>query len=270
MAPTFKKSYKHLNDAENAEQETSISPPESPNSRPGAVIHLVALWAVLLAQAAIISLLLLRLRRGEIPYRPHLLYSPADRVVKYEVKTFNFGIGDDLSPFQQPPSDELDEMWEDLYNFGVHRIPKEEAALLPNKTSAIPDDPDGYYIAELEIFHQLHCLNMIRKALYPERYPDMALGGAQADEHVGHCIDAIRQGLMCAADTSVIVWQWDEKQQRTTFRGNVAHTCRNFDAIRDWAMERQITEKYHQEVYMEDDIRIPLYNADGSFYFPET
>lgn len=41
---------------------------------------------------------------------------------------------------------------------GVHRIPKEEAALLPNKTAAIPGDPDGYYIAELEVFHQLHCL----------------------------------------------------------------------------------------------------------------
>lgn len=44
------------------------------------------------------------------------MLAPADHVVKYEVKTFNFGIGDDLSPFQQAPSDELDEMWEDLYN----------------------------------------------------------------------------------------------------------------------------------------------------------
>jgi len=27
------------------------------------------------------------------------------------------------------------------------------------------------YIIELEVFHQLHCLNDIRKAFYPERYP---------------------------------------------------------------------------------------------------
>lgn len=111
---------------------------------------------------------------------------------------------------------------------------------------------------------------MIRKALYPERYPDMALGTDQSDEHVGHCIDAIRQGLMCAADTSVIVWQWDEKSQKTTFRGNVAHTCRNFDAIRDWALERQITEKFHQEILVQDNIQIPIFNPDGSSYFPSS
>lgn len=31
--------------------------------------------------------------------------------------------------------------------------------------------PDQY-VVQLDVFHQLHCLNAIRKTLYPERYWD--------------------------------------------------------------------------------------------------
>jgi hypothetical protein len=40
---------------------------------------------------------------------------------------------------------------------GISRITKDQARLLPNKTSAIPGDEDGYIVG-LEVFHQLHCL----------------------------------------------------------------------------------------------------------------
>ena len=39
----------------------------------------------------------------------------------------------------------------------ILKIPRSEAILLPNKTYPIKDQP-GYYIAELDVFHQLHCL----------------------------------------------------------------------------------------------------------------
>lgn len=43
------------------------------------------------------------------------------------------------------------------------------AAQLPNRTTRIPGDDDGYIIG-LDVLHQLHCLNMLRKSLYPDRY----------------------------------------------------------------------------------------------------
>jgi hypothetical protein len=39
----------------------------------------------------------------------------------------------------------------------IMKIPKSEAALLPNKTYPIKDEP-GYYLGALDVFHQLHCL----------------------------------------------------------------------------------------------------------------
>jgi Mycotoxin biosynthesis protein UstYa len=92
------------------------------------------------------------------------------------------------------------------------KIPRSEAVLLPNKTYPIEDLP-GYYVAELDVFHQLHCLvsssslsplfhltnmttlqNIVRR-LHREYYinnPDLLVD----EDHVSHCVDAIRQSLM--------------------------------------------------------------------------
>jgi hypothetical protein len=40
---------------------------------------------------------------------------------------------------------------------GIVKIPRSEAARLPNKTYPIQNEP-GYYLAGLDVFHQLHCL----------------------------------------------------------------------------------------------------------------
>ena len=87
------------------------------------------------------------------------------------------------------PTNETDALWEDLYlsksiffdpffgrltnhaSFivGVSQIPYSSARQLPNATELIPGTEDQY-IVELDVFHQLHCLNALRKSFYPERY----------------------------------------------------------------------------------------------------
>jgi len=51
-------------------------------------------------------------------------------------------------------------------------ITPHEASKLPNKTVKIPGQ-ENQYLIQLEVFHQIHCLDLIRKALYVpkvERY----------------------------------------------------------------------------------------------------
>jgi len=84
----------------------------------------------------------------------------------------------------QGKSPETDSAWQELYNSEslisiyrvaltdpsdtILRIPKEQAALLPNRTVPIVDDPEGYYISQIDVFHQLHCLvRVIDFLLYP-------------------------------------------------------------------------------------------------------
>lgn len=52
---------------------------------------------------------------------------------------------------------------------GIVKVNTEEASNLPNSTAELPHE-SGFYVVEIDAFHQLHCLNYIRKALYPDRY----------------------------------------------------------------------------------------------------
>ncbi|KAJ7449171.1 hypothetical protein FB451DRAFT_753621 [Mycena latifolia] len=205
-----------------------------------------------------------------VPLDPHkVLYSPALKAVEHEVQVYNVGFTGDLSPFQIPSSPALDQMWDNLYNFGISRITKDEAARLPNKTHAIPGD-DGHYIAELDVFHNLHCLNKVRMALDPDYYPDWRISTTNnwipsqknATEHVSHCIDWIRQSIMCNGDTSVIVWQWSPFMNASIVKGNVAHTCRKFDKLQDWGKEHMLQKMYDPTVHIEDDIVVPIFHNE--------
>ena len=40
---------------------------------------------------------------------------------------------------------------------GISRIPRSQAARLPNRTEDIPGD-EGNFIIELDVFHEIHCL----------------------------------------------------------------------------------------------------------------
>ncbi|KZT35595.1 hypothetical protein SISSUDRAFT_1064338 [Sistotremastrum suecicum HHB10207 ss-3] len=168
------------------------------------------------------------------------LYSPVNNVVRNEVRVFSHALS--RSKFHGPPTNETDEAWEALYEGGISSIHVSQAVLLPNWTEAIPGN-ESYYAVALDVFHQLHCLNLIRKALLPERYgpPDNVItvpgeNSVQFD-HVDHCINSVRESLMCNADVAVNVWQWDDKKKRTKPRVDVLHTCKNWGDILDWATE---------------------------------
>lgn len=89
-----------------------------------------------------------------------LVVAPANEYVEYQTEVFHDNIYD-RSPYQADeggPTDEMDEMWSDLYGGGgFMMIMKDAADKLPNKTAEVPGKP-GEYIITLEVFHQLHCL----------------------------------------------------------------------------------------------------------------
>jgi len=173
-----------------------------------------------------------------------VLYSPAETAIRFEDVTFHSNLGNDLSVYSGQPSEKVDTAWENLYNrYAVSRISEYEANLLHEPTIGISNDP-GYYVVSLDVFHQLHCLNYIRKRLYPSYYVSVHnLSNSQEQResiHLVHCIDSLRQTLMCTADISVIPFRWEEQQQRPILTLNSTHTCRNFDTIRKWADDHQL------------------------------
>ncbi|KAK4496833.1 hypothetical protein PRZ48_012817 [Zasmidium cellare] len=71
----------------------------------------------------------------------------------------------------------------------------------------IAKDP-GYYAVILDVFHQLHCLNMIRKRVRSRESFDEMQDGPLNTVHMDHCLDSLRQSLMCSGDITPMPFVW--------------------------------------------------------------
>ncbi|KIY65540.1 hypothetical protein CYLTODRAFT_379255 [Cylindrobasidium torrendii FP15055 ss-10] len=189
---------------------------------------------------------------GYGPRERSLLFSPALEAIEHETKVFTSGLVETGTNTRwQGTTPDVDAAWQELYNNTLLRIPKAQAAMLPNRTYPIYGD-EGYYVGGLDVFHQLHCLNMIRMTVYHDSYPSQMF--ELKDNHISHCIDSIRQSLMCNPDLSVNVWQWNATQAAVVGHGTQVHSCRSFDRIRDWAHASAMVEPLDRSIYVEDDL----------------
>ena len=58
-------------------------------------------------------------------------------------------------------------------------------------------------------------------------------------EHLDHCVDYLRQSLMCRPSIEMLPFGVDEDTRSFKARFDGTHTCADFEAVRDWAVERQ-------------------------------
>ncbi|KAK4955625.1 hypothetical protein LTR10_006564 [Elasticomyces elasticus] len=161
--------------------------------------------------------------------------------------------------YRQPPSPEVDAAWEALGTDYRPLIIKEgeeafNAGLEPGYHIKRSPELGGGFPVQVEGLHHLHCLNLLRQTLYwnYDYYNKKGTGAFMNDDepfrsHIGHCVDILRQQLMCTADFNVFgqVWVTDIDAAFPDFM--TKHKCKDFDAIRQWAHDGQITEKQMQD-----------------------
>ncbi|KAH7033608.1 uncharacterized protein B0I36DRAFT_321752 [Microdochium trichocladiopsis] len=141
--------------------------------------------------------------------------------IKYTDQKFN-GTFMKEDIYRQPASPEVDEAWTAL---GVDARPgiisKAEgfaSGLGPGHVQ-VSEKYGGGFIVNVEAMHHLHCLNLLRQSLY-FNYPYYKKLGQGAfvngDDivqlHVTHCLDTVRQVLMCNADTGILGQVWSVAQ----------------------------------------------------------
>lgn len=73
---------------------------------------------------------------------------------------------------------------------------------------------------------------------YPETYPIKAEHTEAIALHRGHCIDQIRQYVMCAGDMTPYGMRWFPNPGRYYADSDVTHTCRDFGKLQDWTANR--------------------------------
>ncbi|KAI0592927.1 hypothetical protein F4775DRAFT_587173 [Biscogniauxia sp. FL1348] len=126
----------------------------------------------------------------------------------------------------------------------------------PEVAVKIPEElgygPDAF-IAQTEVFHHLHCLDILRKETSYDHYylakEGPFPGGAQHQAHVGHCFDILAQAIKCTGSVDMITFNWVEEWKQP-FPDFMNHkVCRDFDGLLAWvnqnAMDPEVFQKMH-------------------------
>ncbi|KAF2176822.1 hypothetical protein K469DRAFT_605627, partial [Zopfia rhizophila CBS 207.26] len=144
--------------------------------------------------------------------------------------------------FSEAPSPETDAAWTSI--FPPH------GGFFHDKNVAA----DG---ASLAVYHQLHCLDAIRHAYWIlhdaiVQGQNISLNGLAdwyTPWHTRHCIDFLRQMLMCSAD--VTIERNDPKIGGIRGFG-IAHQCKKWEDVVGWTMDRQKAGEDQGYVYSSD------------------
>ena len=54
---------------------------------------------------------------------------------------------------------------------------------------------------------------------------------------------------MCHGDVATVYWQWKPRERRPVPRLEITHTCRDFEAIKQWALNHQLENDEETLVY---------------------
>ncbi|KAL9941447.1 hypothetical protein ACHAO5_008979 [Verticillium nonalfalfae] len=149
---------------------------------------------------------------------------------------------------------EVDRAWDHITNnVGDQMISQAQLERLGLDPSSIkwkhPTTGEEGYRVGIEVFHQLHCLNLLRMATWSEYYSQEEVGGDVATDpedlrgHVDHCLEALRLNLMCQSDIGIFTFKNypDLPVEGHWPDFSTLHVCRNFDDIRNWAMVNSVT-----------------------------
>ncbi|KAG1813502.1 uncharacterized protein BJ212DRAFT_1365326, partial [Suillus subaureus] len=190
-----------------------------------------------------------------------VLYSPANEAIEYVgIIRFNGTLGTP-SIYRGPPSPEINAAWDRIsLDARPVRMTLEQLLRTGEKPSPsmarYPDEHGGGYMASVEVIHQLHCLDMIRRASWGEQDNSTSHEFKDSPEvfrriHLDHCIEMLRQNLMCRGDVTMLTYDWVKGLDRPLPDFNTPHRCRNFEKILNWVDEHHHKSKV---VRLEDNV----------------
>ena len=156
--------------------------------------------------------------------------------------------------YRQEASPEVDAAWLRLSNINPVPISSSDVEKLgydSSKTARFPPEfglGDDAHVARIEVFHQIHCLNWLRKELWFDHYfghkfPD-GKPNASHRAHQYHCLFILLEGLKCNANVEPYLHYWSDSQKEPFPDFNNRHQCRDFDTVLKFHEENSIDQGY--------------------------
>ncbi|PMD40973.1 hypothetical protein L207DRAFT_427582, partial [Hyaloscypha variabilis F] len=100
---------------------------------------------------------------------------------------------------------------------------------------------DDAYMAGLDVFHQLHCVDFLRRTAYSSYYnetpPLHATGPPRiAEFRINHCVDLLVQQLQCSGNLNLFTVHWVETEEFPSPDFSIHRRCSDFQAVWDWRL----------------------------------
>ncbi|KAG2349828.1 hypothetical protein BDR05DRAFT_994816 [Suillus weaverae] len=196
-----------------------------------------------------------------------LLYSPANEAIESKgIVRFN-GSWDRPSVYRGSPSPDLDAAWDRVTADGrllaitpeqLLRIGEEPAPFM----ARCPEEYGGNYFTTVEVIHQLHCINMVRQSTWGDHYivddPDFVRSPDGWRIHLDHCVEILRQVIMCRSDVTMVTYDWVEGLDDPYPNFNVPHQCRDLEKILDWVEGHRVYLPQSELIRQEGNVDLPF------------
>ncbi|KAG1895141.1 uncharacterized protein F5891DRAFT_696520 [Suillus fuscotomentosus] len=193
-----------------------------------------------------------------------VLYSPVNEAIEsIGIIRLNGTLGTP-SIYRGTPSPEVDAVWDKIaldarpIGMTLEQLLRTGAKPSPSMTR-YPDEYGGDYMATVEVIHQLHCIDMLRRVSWSNH--SSGHGAHESSEdfriHLDHCIEMLRQNIMCRADVTMLTYDWVEgvKDPFPNFR--IPHRCRNLEKVLDWVDAHRVDVPKSKMVRLEGNVDLP-------------
>ncbi|KAK0509233.1 hypothetical protein JMJ35_008604 [Cladonia borealis] len=176
---------------------------------------------------------------------------------------------DSHSVYRGDPGPDVDAAWERVSAKGaevvmMHRSDISKVGKDPASVVQAPESwgfgPDAIPV-QVDVFHQIHCLNELRKEMHYQYYYGDSPRTALHDAHKKHCLHILLQNLMCQGNVDVITHDWVETTARPYADFNILHQCRDFEALLDWQQQNKlenVRERFNSMAVPEGVVRLPF------------
>ncbi|QDS74192.1 hypothetical protein FKW77_002108 [Venturia effusa] len=176
------------------------------------------------------------------------VYSPILSSVRYEIRDFKESTSNNTL-YEGSPTTDLEEAWQALENMPAVMIPGAKLIELDRSPTQgfVETKPQKYgigYVGTIEVFHHLHCLNVLRQYVQRDEYPAglvpwlfKANSKNVARDHVTHCIATLREALMCNADLTPYLWFKGKAGEVAKEDFGASHKCKSWASIVDGVKE---------------------------------
>jgi len=142
----------------------------------------------------------------------------------------------------QKPTVELNQKWDDLLQYSNIVFSEDEMRSYGREEQGVKLTDGSGYLGTMMVYHELHCVKRLFQYMNSDYYfPNISsIHDDWNMAHNYHCLDLIRQGIMCRVDVSPVTFRWGHKQAMPLANFSSPHSCYNWDAFYSWSEDNSV------------------------------